>query len=187
AGSTEAQTAVQQMKAAGIENVYVLVSPVWWLQVLQAAKTQQYTPQWVGVGITKTFDTVAAVGCRNGTIDGSKFFSPFPAWADIDKFDPNFKKAVQEIYPEEGGGDDFMVLGYSASKVGGELLKRAGRDLTRQGFIESTQNAKNVKTGTMPTLNFSPDDHFGANTVLVDEARCSDAKWHVLIPYTSNF
>jgi ABC-type branched-subunit amino acid transport system substrate-binding protein len=189
ATQTEAQTVVQEMNAAGIENVYVLTSPVWWLQVLQSSRTQNYTPQWTGVGITKTFDTIAAVGCRNGTINGSRFFSPFPAHADIDKYDPDFKKAVQAIYPEEnnGQGDDFMILGWAAAKVGGELFERAGKNLTRGGFIESTANAKNVKTGTMPVLNYTASDRYGASTTTVAEAKCSDAKWHTIQTYTSNF
>ena len=189
ATSTEAATVVQEMNAAGIKNVYVLVSPVWWLQVLQAAKGQRYEPQWTGVGITKTFDTVAQVGCRNGTIDRAKFFSPFPAWVDAAKYDADFYKAVAAHYPEEnnGKGDDFMLLGWAASKVGAELFQRAGKNLTREGFIYSTERAKNVKTGTFPTLNFSPSDHFGANTVTVAEARCSDARWHTLFSYTSDF
>jgi ABC-type branched-subunit amino acid transport system substrate-binding protein len=189
ASQTEAQTVVQEMNAAGIENVYVLTSPVWWLQVLQSSRTQNYTPQWTGVGITKTFDTIATVGCRNGTINGSRFFSPFPAHADIDKYDSEFKKAVQAIYPEEnnGQGDDFMILGWAAAKVGGELFERVGKNLTRGAFVETVQNAKNVKTGTMPTLNYSPTDHYGADTTMVAEARCSDAKWHTIQTYTSNF
>ena len=191
ATQTEAQTVVQEMNAAGIENVFVLTSPVWWLQVLQSSRTQNYTPQWVGVGITKTFDTVASVGCRNGTINGAKFFSPFPAWIDVNKYDSQFTQAVRAIYPEECGsagcGDDFILLGYAAAKVGAELFERAGKNLTRGGFIQSTAAAKNVKTGTMPTLNYTPSDRYGANTTTVAEARCSDARWHTLQTYTSNF
>ena len=80
-----------------------------------------------------------------------------------------------------------MVLGYAAAKVGGKLFERAGKNLTRGGFIESTANAKNVKTGTMPTLNYTASDRFGANTTTVAEARCSDNRWHTLQTYTSNF
>ena len=185
ASSTDAQTVVQEMKAAGIENVYVLTSPVWWLQVLQASRTQQYTPQWTGVGITKTFDTVASVGCRNGTIDGAQFFSPFPAWIDIQRYDPEFKKATQAIYGTQG--DDFYVLGWAASKVGSQLLELAGRNLTREGFIQTAANAKNVKTGTFPTVSFTNEDRFGADTVTVAEARCSDNRWHTIQTYTNNF
>ncbi|MDQ4065397.1 MAG: ABC transporter substrate-binding protein [Actinomycetota bacterium] len=65
AGQAEAQAVVQEMKTEQVQNVYVLTSPVWFLQVLQAARTQNYTPQWVGVGISKAIDSVSSVGCRN--------------------------------------------------------------------------------------------------------------------------
>ena len=191
ASSTEAQTVVQEMKAAGIENVYVLVSPVWWLQVLQASRTQQYEPQWTGVGFTKTLDTVSSVGCRNGTIEGSKFFSHIPAWSDINRFDPDFQKAVRAIYPDKCGsagcGDDVMIVGWGASRQLELLFKIAGRDLSREGFIASTSRARNVKAPGMPELNYTPGDHFGANQVHVSEARCSDNRWHTIMSYVSDF
>lgn len=66
AGTSEARSVVQEMKTAGIDNVFVLTSPVWWINVLKQADTQQYEPQWVGVGISMTFDTVASVACPRG-------------------------------------------------------------------------------------------------------------------------
>ncbi|HEV3472731.1 MAG TPA: ABC transporter substrate-binding protein, partial [Actinomycetota bacterium] len=147
AGASEARTVVQEMKNAGIENVYVLTSPVWFLQVLQEARTQQFTPQWVGVGLTKALDTVSAVGCRNGTLSRAKFFSPFPAWADINRFDPDFKKAVRRIYPEKGEGDDIMLIPWGMSKILGGMLEAPGRNLTRERFVYFAQQLRNLKTG----------------------------------------
>lgn len=192
ATQTDAQTVVQEMKAAGIENVYVLTSPVWFLQVLQAAKTQNYTPQWVGVGITKALDTVASVGCRNGTINRAKFFSPYPAWAEIDRFDTEFKRAIRAVYPEKGGGDDIMVIPWGISKIIGRLFEAAGPNLTRGGFVQSGERQRNVKTGVYPPVTFSPNDHFGGTQVHVNEAQCSgykagDNRWHTIQPFVSNF
>ena len=186
AGQTEAQTVIQEMRAAGIENVYILVSPVWFLQVLKAADTQNYKPQWIGVGITKTFDTVANVGCQAGAaINGAKFFSPFPAWVDRNKFDSEYDKAMQAVYG--GTGDDFVWLGWGASKQLATLLEEAGKNLTREGFIASTEKARNLKTGIMPDLNFAPNDHLGANQVHVSEAKCSDRRWHTIQSFVSDF
>jgi branched-chain amino acid transport system substrate-binding protein len=192
AGQAEAQTVVQEMKAAGLENVYVLTSPVWFLQVLQAARSQSFEPQWVGVGITKALDTVSSVGCRNGTLSRAKFFSPFPAWADINKFDPDFQKAVAAVYPEEDKGDDIMLIGWGMSKVIAELLEGAGRQLSREGFVGSAQRAKNVKTGVFPPVTFSPQDHFGGSQIHLNEAQCSgykagDNRWHTIKSYVSDF
>ena len=185
-GQTEAQTVVQEMSAQGIQNVYVLTSPVWFLQVLKAADTQNYKPQWLGVGISMTFDTVANVGCRgNGAIDRAKFFAPFPAWVDRNKFDTEYDKAMQDVYG--GTGDDFVWLGWGASKQLRGLLEAAGQNLTREGFIASTEKVRNLKTGVMPTLNFSGNDHLGANEVHVNEARCSDNRWHTIKSFVSDF
>lgn len=192
ASSAEAQAAVQQMKTLGLENVYVLTSPVWFLQVLQAAQAQGYRPQWVGVGITKALDSVAAIGCRNGTINQAKFFSPFPAWADIDKFDADFKRAVRAVYPDKGSGDDFMVIGWGLAKVLGELFEQAGKSPTREGFIYSTERSRNVKTGVFPPVSFTPSDHLGGAQVHLNEAHCSgyktgDNRWHTIESFVSDF
>ena len=183
-GDQQAIQAVQQMKAKGVDNVYVLTSPAWFLRVLIAAKNQGYSPQWTGVGITMTFDTVAGVGCRSGTIDGAKFFSPFPAWSDSKRYDPNFAKAVQKFHPEENGGDDFMWLSWAFSKVGDQLMSLPGRELTRERFIWFAERST-IRPGYFPTLSFSPSDRFGANTVVVNQARCSDNKWHTIADYRS--
>jgi hypothetical protein len=187
------------MKAAGIENVYVLTSPVWFLQVLDSAQKQLYSPQWVGVGITMTFDTVAAVGCRDGTLSQAKFFAPFPAWIDSNKFDPDFQKAVREFYGssecpanQPGCGDDFMLLGWQGNITAAGLLALPGRNLTRERFVYYAERARGIKNPTGPTLNFAPDDRFGANQVHVNEAQCSgykagDNRWHTIQSFVSDF
>ena len=189
---TVAQTVVQELKAAGIENVNVLMSPIFFIQVLQAARTQQYTPQWVGVGIQMTFDTVAAVGCRNGTLDKAKMFSPFPAWIDRNRYDADFDKAVRAFYADSecnsnGCGDDFIWLAWSGGKTSWELLSLPGRDLTRERFVYELERARGLSNGIGPRLTFSPGDHFGADEVHVSEARCSDARWHTLKSFVKDF
>lgn len=192
AGSGDAQAVVQEMKSRGVDNVYVLTSPVWFLQVLQAARTQNYEPQWVGVGITKTIDSVASVGCRNGTLNGAKFFSPFPAWADIDRFDPTFRKAVRAIYPDKGDGDDIMVIPWGLAKVLKPLLEAPGRNLTRERFVYFAERLRNIKTGVYPAVTFSPGDHRGGTAVHLNEAQCSgykagDNRWHTIQSFVSDF
>lgn len=190
AGTSEARTVVQEMQTQGIENVYVLVAPVWWLNVLKQADTQQYAPQWVGPGISQTFDTVASVGCGGGnSIDGSKFFAPFPAWIDSNKYDPDFRKAVAKFHPEEnsGTGDDFMWLQWLASRTWWDMFEEVGPRPTREGFVYTVERLRGLKNGIGPELNFSPDNHFGAREVHVNEARCSDRRWHTIKSFVSDF
>ena len=184
-GDQQAIQAVQQMQAKGVDNVYVLTSPAWFLRVLIASKNQGFAPQWTGVGITMTFDTVAGVGCRSGTIDGAKFFSPFPAWIDSKKYDPDFDKAVRALHPEENGGDDFMWLSWAFSVVGDKLMSLPGKNLTRERFIWFAERVQNLQSGIFPPVSFSPTDRFGASQVHVNQARCSDARWHTIDDFAS--
>ncbi|HWC14358.1 MAG TPA: ABC transporter substrate-binding protein [Actinomycetota bacterium] len=185
AGTSEARTVVQEMKTQGIENVYVLTSPVWWLNVLRQADTQQYEPQWIGVGISMTFDTVASVACRaGGSIDGAKFFAPFPAWFDSNRYDPEFRQAAEKLASKS---DDFMWLAWSANKTIWDMFKRVGKDLTREKFVYELERMRGLKNGIGPELNFAPNDHFGAAQVHVSEARCSDNRWHTIKSFVSDF
>ena len=188
AGVSEARSVVQEMSTQGLENVFVLTSPTWFLQVIAAANEQGYEPQWIAPGISFTFDTVAVVGCKGGnSFDGMKVFSPFPAWFDSNKFDPDFRQAVNRFHPNEGDGDDFMWLGWSGSKMFWEMFKRNGEDLTREGFMYNLERMRNLKNGIGPELNYSPESHFGASTVHVSEARCGDQKWHTIASFVDSF
>ena len=186
AGTSEARQVVQEMQLAQIDNVFVLTSPVWWLNVLKQADTQAFRPQWVGVGISMTFDTVVNVACQGGTsIDGAKFFSPFPAWFDSDRYDPDFRKASAAL-TRKGQGDDFMWLSWIAGKNFWEMLKAAGKDLTRENFILAVEKIRNLNVGVGPPLSYSSSDHFGASSTYVSEARCSDRRWHTIVTSPSS-
>jgi ABC-type branched-subunit amino acid transport system substrate-binding protein len=170
AGASEAQAIATELNQRGIENVHVLTSPTWFIQLSQAAANQGYKPQYAGYGLTKGLDTVANVACKNNrSIDNARFLSPFPAYVDSDKFDPNFRKA--------GGTDDIQFGLWGMSKVVGELLKLPGKDLTRERFIYYAERAKNVKTGVLPPVSFSPDDHFGGTTMHLLRADCANNRY----------
>ncbi len=143
AGTTEAQLVVQEMKAAGVENVTMLVSPIFFLQVLQAAKTQDYSPLWNGVGLTMTVsDEIVRFGCRNGTIDGARFLSFLPAFGDRNAFDRVHDRAMERVYPNAGGGDAVTWLGWATSKALKDMLELPGRRLTRAASSASRRAAR---------------------------------------------
>ena len=188
ANTADATAVVQEMQAAGLQNVYVLTSPVWFLQVLRAASQQNFHPQWIGVGITMTFDTVASVGCGfNNALNGAKFFSPFPAWSNRNQFDPDFAKAVAKFYPQKNGGDDFMFSLWGSDKGIWNMLSLPGKNLTRERFVWFLERAQNMFNGIGPHISFSPEDHFGANEVHLDQATCSDRRWHTIKSFVSDF
>lgn len=186
ATQTEAQTVVAEMKAAGIDNVFILTSPVWFLQVLQAAKNQNYKPTWVGIdGIPQSGDTVASVGCRNGRLGRSRFLSAVPAFADRDSFDKRHDRAMRKVYDQRG--DSITWLGWSGSKAIRKLLDGVGRDLTRARFERSVERRRNVRTGILPPFGFTPRDHLGGRGTHLLKVDCRTRRWTTLRRFVTDF
>ena len=187
AGQAEAQTVVQEMKAGGIDNVFVLVSPTWFLQVLKAADNQDYHPKWTGIGITiSSSDEVVRIGCGSGrSISGAKFFSPTPAFDDRNDFDRTYSRAARRLYGDQG--DSITWLGWATSRALVKTLAHAGRRLTRSRFINRTERMGRVRTGIMPTVRFRPRDHFGGSATHVLTAKCRDKRWHTTATYKRSF
>ncbi|MDQ3953066.1 MAG: ABC transporter substrate-binding protein [Actinomycetota bacterium] len=179
AGQTDAATVATDLCQQQIKNVNVLTSPTFFIQLANEAE-QQCDIQWVGVGLTMTIDTVASVACRNrSSIHNAKFLSPFPAYVDSNRFDPNFRKA--------GGTDDIMFGLWGMSKILHQMLLKPGRNLTRERFMWHLQRMGKISTGVLPDVQFSPTDHFGGSEMHLSRADCGRNVWVTEIPFFGGF
>ncbi len=147
------------------EVVFPLTAPTYFIEMAGASKCN---PRYVGVGVSMGLNTVASTGCRAGGVDGSRFFSPVPAYANAQEFDPAFKAA--------GGSDDIMFLLWGLSKTLHQLLDNAGPSLSREGFISATSTAT-VKSGVFPDLKYTPTNHFGATQAHMLRADCATSQY----------
>jgi ABC-type branched-subunit amino acid transport system substrate-binding protein len=72
--------------------------------------------------------------------------------------------AMNRYYPTLKPG--FVSLeGYLATKVFVEALKRAGKNLTREGFIDAVEGIKDLDIQAGNKLGFARDNHQGSQTV----------------------
>ena len=148
------------------------MAPKNWVPLTSAVISQGCTPEWDGVGLTQGVNTVGSLAC--GTVGNQKahFFSPFPGVNQESKLDPEFRKAWTEF---NGGSpsaqeDDLAWDLWAASKAIAQLLTAAGRNLTRQSFINAI-NGKQFHSGLYPDLNYA-GTRFGANQVHVLDLNC---------------
>jgi ABC-type branched-subunit amino acid transport system substrate-binding protein len=73
---------------------------------------------------------------------------------------------MKSVYPDFKPG--FVSLeGFLAAKTLVEILKRAGRDLTREKVIEAAESLKNYDPGVGVPITFSPEDHQGFEKVWI--------------------
>jgi branched-chain amino acid transport system substrate-binding protein len=171
-------TMAGQLCTGTIKNfdvVFPLTSPTYYLEMAGAAKCN---PQYVGVGISMGLNQVAGVGCSTGGMHNARFFSPAPAFADSDDYDPWFRRS--------GGADDIEFLLWGLWKSIHQLLLEAGPNLTREGFIQSAATAK-TSSGVFPDLAMSPTNHFGARQVHVLRADCGSRQFVTEHAFKSSF
>lgn len=168
--TSELADAARRMCSDGIRVAFPLMTPTAWLQLANNTKAIPGCDiQWAGVGLTMGLNTVANTGCKaNQSVNGAVFFSPFPGTDRATQLDPEFAGA-----PGAKPADDIHVALWSVTKATGELLRRAGPQLTRAGFVQTAEQTRDLATGMNPVLNYSPDDHFGARQVHVLKAECS--------------
>jgi branched-chain amino acid transport system substrate-binding protein len=148
--------------------VFPLTAPLFWLQLAGQATCR---PQWAGIGITMGIDPVADATCKLGYQSNSaKFFSPAAAFTDVGARNPEFAKAARAKGVEP---DDIMWLLWGTSAGLHQLFLKAGADLSRERFIQTTSTATVDGQGIFPSLKYTPSDHFGANRLNVLKLNCS--------------
>lgn len=186
AGASEARLVVEELMLAGVENVFFLHNPMFFMQVLNNANTRGYEPRWTGIdsGIAHR-DVVAEAGCGGGsTVDGALFLSPIPAFHDRDSFDARHDRAMQRVYG--AGGDTTTWFGWALSKALKRMLQEPGRRLTRARFERRAERSR-FRTGILPKVRFRPNDHFGGRGVHLLRADCSNERWHTARRFVSDF
>jgi len=80
---------------------------------------------------------------------------------------------------EQIGG--FTESGYTYGQVFIEALKRAGKELTREGFIANLDQMKDFTGSLVPSLSYSPTDHAGVKAAYFQAAK--DGKFVTVTGY----
>ncbi len=180
-------TFASEMKSAQVAVLFMLTAPVDYIQFAQQAGTQDYRPQYVGVGVSKAINAVLGAGCPD--VNGGTFFSPFPGldWARTNM--PEFFAAGQKFGKPT---DDLALALWGLASVQHEMFKRyeqvyKSTDLTREDFVKMLQTQSGIATKSNPQLSYSPTNHFGAKQVHVLKADCAAGEHKTVATFASAF
>jgi ABC-type branched-subunit amino acid transport system substrate-binding protein len=175
-----------QLGDAGVEVVYMNMSPLDYIRFAQVARDQGHEFQFIGPGVTAGLNDVLGSGCP--AVDGGIFFSPFPSLDVIDDIDPEFNKAASKFGTPN---DDLALALWGIAKAQHELFKKYestfGEDLTREDFRAVVESAGKVEGGIFPPVNYSPDTDFGGTGVHVLEADCGPERYRDGGTFKSSF
>lgn len=183
---TEYKQMALALKDAKVQTVHILTAPLHYIQ-LTAGLDPTYRPWWVGVGITKGLNDVLGSGCpaSGNAIGQGLFFSPGPGLDIVNELDPKYGPAYRERNPGVEP-DDLGMLLWGLNKSLHQLFESAGKDLSRQSFIASTEKAS-ITTGLFPPVQYTPQNHFGASQVHLLKANCSTRRYDTEARFKSSF
>ena len=180
---TDALTIANGLRSSGAQIVYIITSPQSFVNIAVAAAGQGFTPRWLGPGLTSGLNLVAQIGCP--AIDKANFLSPFPQLDVIDRLDRDFRPSYQRF----GGGtpDDLGIGLWGLNKGLAQLFLAAGKDMSRQSFVQTVESGKLFTTNVYPATQFSATNHFGAKTAHMLQADCGSRTFKTVAEFASGF
>jgi ABC-type branched-subunit amino acid transport system substrate-binding protein len=183
ASQAEALSVANAMRTSGAEIVYILSSPTTFLNVASAAGGQGYVPHYIGPGITAGLNLVAQVGCPN--IGDARFLSPFPQLDVIDKIDPAYQQAWQDKRGK--AGDDIGIALWGLAKTLHQMFTAAGKDMTRQSFVQTLEGGTKFVSGVFPPVQYSATNHLGGQQAHLLQADCNARVYKTAAQFASSF
>ncbi len=158
-------------KKAGIDLVilYSYVKPV--SDLLQAAATADYQPDWLGSYVISGPDLLKLSGAR--AAQGLRA-TGYPAGPRSHRGERLFIRQMSRLYPDEIPGSHSRI-GYAAAQLVVEGLRKAGPNLTRDGFIAALEDLRDWTGGLIPAISYTPDDHRGITGLALQ--RALDGRW----------
>ena len=135
------------------------------------------------IGLDKPAFLVANPGASNPEVfklagedvwEGTISASPVPLMSMTDnKHLELYKEQVSKYYPKEPLGGATQ-LGFAAGQVFVEGLERAGKDLTKEKFLEAFYTFENWDGSLFTGITFNKDNHYGITKFFLMQAQNGD-------------
>lgn len=165
---------VANLKSQRVDIVFMLNGPLGATCMLRDARALGYKPTWTGVGLSWNFNVVATAS--GGAADGARTLA---TGATLDSPAGRRFVAFARKYMANSGAedDDLLLLGYGFTLSFIEGLRRAGPNLTREGFVQTFETKMNdYDEGFFPPPTFGPGNRSGPMAVGVT-ACCTNGRW----------
>ena len=151
--------------------LYTYVKPA--ADVLAAAHAAGFRPSWLGSYVISGPNLLRLAG--KAATDGMRAAS-YPLGPRFHRGETLFGNIMARKYPDETPGTHSRI-GYAASQLVVEGLRRAGPNLTREGFIAALETIQDWTGGLLPPISYSPTDHRGLTALAL--LRAKGGRWIV--------
>lgn len=151
------QTSSMQRK--GVEVVVLMTATFGATCVMRDARTVRFSPKWTGIASLMQVNLTATAS--GGSADGLTLPG---TWTTLEtKAGQRYQSSMRKRYPNGNvHTDDIALILYAAALPLIEGLRHAGRDLTRERFMQAMETKlAGFTSGFLPPPAFSPSDHMG--------------------------
>ena len=161
-GSTEYTTQVLRLRDAGAEAVIAVGTLGSVATGIKQAASIGYKPTWgtFGIGSTATMQTLLG-----DLVEGLTFAMETEAETSPS---PSVQKAAKLLHQNFPGTrlDFNAMMGYSVAELAVKALEAAGRDVTRDKFVQAIESFRKYQ-GDVMAVSFSTSKHTGADSVRI--------------------
>ena len=167
-----------KLQTSGADTVILYAVPKPGGSIIAEMGKIGYAPKLLSSSVINDPSIFALAG---SAINGMLIEAYLPAFDDTSN--PKiveYQAFMAKCAPKEQIGG-FTEVGYAYGQVFIEALKRAGKELTREGFMANLDQMKNFTGSLVPSLSYSPTDHAGVKAAYFQAAK--DGKFVTVTGY----
>ena len=170
---TDLSSHVARLKESGAEAVFLWVLPRQAAIILGSSAVIDFQPKWLAT--LALSDMTLMHDITKGAWEGVYFNYPAEVMFndETNEMMMKFKAAYAKHYPDERWGT-FSASGFLWSEPLVEGLKRAGKDLTRESFLEAMASIKDHVGSNGIKISFSKENHLGTRSICIMQCKSAD-------------
>ncbi|MDY0350590.1 MAG: ABC transporter substrate-binding protein [Desulfobulbaceae bacterium] len=178
-GTMDVEDGLDRIMASGAEAVIMIGTYDPCAKFIKLARTKGFNPMFHNVSFVGSDELARKLGAEGEGVIITQVVPPpeAPEGRTLLWGIEEYSNLLKKYYPE----DELNFVGFEGyinAKVLVEGLRRAGRDITRENFIDAIDSIRKYSLGIANTLTFGPDDHQGLERVYFTQIK--DGKFALL-------
>ena len=168
-GTLDIEDALDKIQASRAQAVIMIGTYSPCAKFIKEARARQYNPLFHNVSFVGPDKLVQELGDAGEGVLITQVVPP-PTERILLPATEQYSRLLGKYYPQDE--PNFVSFeGFINARVLIEALRRAGRDITREGFIRALESIKEHYVGIGAVINFGPRDHQGIDDVYLTQVK----------------
>jgi ABC-type branched-subunit amino acid transport system substrate-binding protein len=168
-GTLDIEDALDKIQASRAQAVIMIGTYSPCAKFIKEARARKYNPLFHNVSFVGPDKLVQELGDAGEGVLITQVVPP-PTERILLPATEQYSRLLGKYYPQDE--PNFVSFeGFINARVLIEALRRAGRDITREGFIRALESIKEHYVGIGAVINFGPRDHQGIDDVYLTQVK----------------